>query len=309
MSCCPVSVVIPTYNCGRYVAEAVQSAFAQTIRPLEIIIVDDGSTDDTQGRLQPYMGEIVYRFQRKSGVSAARNLGIELARGDYVAFLDADDVWHPRKLEYQMRAFSSHPDLGVLGTTVCNWPATEFPQIDEMAEGSLTIVPWRKLVVRNYLATSSVLVRRSILVQAGEFDCRMAVAEDRDVWLRLAEIAPVANLNIPLVGYRVVPGSASRQADRAHESMLLLLQKLDERDAWRGDRLLRRKAYSYVFFTSAINFRGDGWSAKALVMAMRSLTWYPWPYRREEVIMPWARPKTLLVNAFRSICSKKPAIA
>ena len=100
----PVTVIIPTYNCGPFVAEAVDSVLAQTLPPAGIIVVDDGSSDDTPQRLERYRGLIQYVTQRNQGVSAARNRGLLLADTEFVAFLDADDVWHPRKLELQMAA-------------------------------------------------------------------------------------------------------------------------------------------------------------------------------------------------------------
>src|SRR5262245_35430521 len=100
----PVSVVIPTYNSGRLVVEAVESVLAQTTRVAETVVVDDGSTDDTRQRLGRYAGSVRYVGQPNQGVSAARNRGVSEASQDFVAFLDADDVWHPRKIELQMAA-------------------------------------------------------------------------------------------------------------------------------------------------------------------------------------------------------------
>ena len=100
-----VSVVIPTYNCGRYIEEAVNSVLSQTYRSLEIIVVDDGSTDDTAGRLEKYTDRIRFVSQKNSGPSRARNVGMELSTGEYIAFLDADDRWLPEKLERQLACF------------------------------------------------------------------------------------------------------------------------------------------------------------------------------------------------------------
>ena len=98
-----VSVVIPSFNCGSFVSQAIDSVLAQTCAPAEVIVVDDGSTDDTAERLEPYMDRIRYVFQENRGVSAARNRAVAESRGHCVAFLDADDVWHPRKLELQLK--------------------------------------------------------------------------------------------------------------------------------------------------------------------------------------------------------------
>jgi len=93
-----ISVVIPTYNYARYVTQAVDSVLAQTYPAGEIVVVDDGSTDNTRERLQPYWARIHYVYQANQGLSAARNAGIRVARGDVIALLDSDDLWHPRKL-------------------------------------------------------------------------------------------------------------------------------------------------------------------------------------------------------------------
>src|SRR5690349_9691286 len=99
-----LSVVIPSFNYGRFLRETVESVLAQTYSPVEIIVVDDGSTDDTKERLARFEGRIRYIHKANAGLSAARNTGIKHARGDWIAFLDADDLWHRQKLEVQLRA-------------------------------------------------------------------------------------------------------------------------------------------------------------------------------------------------------------
>src|SRR5438477_8705985 len=109
-----VSVVIPTYNRAKMVVEAVRSALGQTVTAMEVIVVDDGSRDDTEERLSEFGNRIEFYVQQNQGVSAARNAGIGHATGEYIAFLDSDDVWHPRKLEMQIAHFQHHPDLALL---------------------------------------------------------------------------------------------------------------------------------------------------------------------------------------------------
>ena len=109
-----ISVVIPTYNRGKEVVRALQSALAQTYRDHEIIIIDDGSNDDTVERLRPYQDQIRYVYQANQGASAAQNAGIKLARGEYVAVLASDDLWEPTKLERQVRLLQ---DLGARTAT------------------------------------------------------------------------------------------------------------------------------------------------------------------------------------------------
>src|SRR4051812_26302017 len=109
-----VSVVIATYNSGRFVGQAVRSVLAQTYRPFEIVVVDDGSTDDTAGVLAGYRDGVRYVYQENRGPAAARNRGIAEAAGELVAFLDADDEWHPEKLSRQWEALSASPRAGLV---------------------------------------------------------------------------------------------------------------------------------------------------------------------------------------------------
>src|SRR6056297_1237246 len=112
-----ISVVIPTYNRAKFITTAINSVLDQTYRDFEIIVVDDGSTDQTQEKLESYGGRITnHSYTPNRGVSYARNRGIELARGEYIAFLDSDDYWKPEKLQKQFEFFQLHPDYSVVAT-------------------------------------------------------------------------------------------------------------------------------------------------------------------------------------------------
>src|SRR5439155_21201671 len=119
----------PTFNCGHLVTQAVESVLAQTVRVAEVIVVDDGSTDNTAERLRPFLGRVRYVRQENAGVSAARNAGVGLAGGDFVAFLDADALWHPRKVELQLQVFDRHPTVDLVGTRPFAWPDSPFPAV------------------------------------------------------------------------------------------------------------------------------------------------------------------------------------
>ncbi|NEP81377.1 MAG: glycosyltransferase family 2 protein, partial [Okeania sp. SIO3B3] len=109
-----VSVIIPVYNGDRYISQAIESVLVQTYRSYEIIVIDDGSTDNTRLVLEPYIEDIRYVYQENQGVSAARNHGIDLARGELIAFLDADDFFLPDKLTGQVGVFDAQPNLGIV---------------------------------------------------------------------------------------------------------------------------------------------------------------------------------------------------
>jgi glycosyltransferase involved in cell wall biosynthesis len=290
-----VSVIIPTYNSATLVTAAVESALAQTVQPSEVIIIDDGSTDDTRQRLSTY--RVRYLHQPNQGVAAARNLGLRQASGDLIAFLDADDVWHPRKLELQIAAIEADPELLLLGTSVFDWPAEQPASVNRA--GVIKPMPWRKLAVKNHLVTSSIIVRRTALTRTGDFDTALHGPEDHDLWLRLAEMGTVATLDLPLTGYRQVPGSLSRQATTMRAGMRQILRKLDHRNAWAGQRWLRRKAYGYCDYSCAYMAGAAGLPGRALGDVARSMLWYPLPYGKSEVRFPLARLRMLPMNLAR----------
>lgn len=306
MAHAPVSVIIPSYNCGHFLEDALESVLAQTVAPAQIIVIDDGSVDDTKARMRPYLDWVQYRYQPNQGVSAARNHALEVASQEFIAFLDADDVWHPQKLELQFGVFRSYPDLGLLGARPFAWPVPQFPSLEGRDRGRVTPVSWSQLVVKNRLCTSSIIVRRAILDRAGRFDTEMQGPEDRDVWLRVTEIARTAILELPLCGLREVPGSVSKHAERCQAGMLRILHKLDQRQAWHGRWLLRRKAYSYVFHSSAYLFGALNRYPRAMGCSLRSFLWYPLPYRLTEVIKIGERPRRFFVNLLRWWSLKAP---
>jgi glycosyltransferase involved in cell wall biosynthesis len=294
-----VSVIIPAFNAGRFIAEAVDSVLAQTVPAAEVIVIDDGSTDDTQQCLRPYGDRITYTWQRNQGVAAARNHGLKRAQGDFVAFLDADDYWHPQKLELQLKAFSQNPSLGLLGTEVFDWPAADLPKPND--DGSFIVdVPWRNLVVRNCFTTSAVMIRRELLQRVGLFDTNLHGPEDYDFWLRLSEVAGSANLKRPLTGYRMVDGSLGKQARSMQAGMRLILKKLDARTAWAGNRRLRWKAHSYCDYSCAYMYRAARFRKRSLALLLRSVCVYPLAFDSGEVRTPFARPKM-----FGAICIDK----
>lgn len=305
MSLAQVSVIIPSYNSGHLVTQAVDSVIAQTNAPSEIIVVDDGSQDDTHKRLLPYRARIRYIRQNNQGVSSARNHGIRLAKGEFIAFLDADDVWHPRKLELQMELLRNNPELGLLGARLFDWPAAVFPLLPDEARGRLTYVSWHQLVIRNQFATSAVVVRKRVLDQAGPFDTRMQGPEDRDMWIRIAELTSLANLELPLTGYRQAEGSVSRQASRCEEGLRLILRKLDDRGAFRGRWLLRRKAFSSLCHSCSYTYGEVGNYSQAVKKTLASVAWYPFPLTSGHALARWARLKWLAANVLRLLCLKK----
>ncbi len=278
-----VSVVIPTCNYGRYVTEAVDSALAQRYPHVEILVVDDGSTDDTARRLEPYQDRIRSIRQQNQGVSAARNTGIRAARGEIIALLDADDVWHPRKLEVQMRCLGEHPEVGLLGTDLFAGGCTSWPDIDDTSQPAILPLTVDAIVSHTPFAPSSVLIRRHCLEACGLFDTRLRCAEDRDLWVRIAARFPVARLPLPLVWFRDHPRSLSADAALAQENeRRMLRQAFATIPALRGRPLFRRKTFSRAACTWAYLHGAGGRWLPALGCLLHSVLLWPWPYRRDE---------------------------
>jgi glycosyltransferase involved in cell wall biosynthesis len=303
-----VSVVIPSYNSAALVTDAVDSALAQTVAPAEVIIVDDGSTDDTRDRLRRFRAPVRYVHQENQGVAAARNRGLSEAGGQFVAFLDADDVWHPRKLEKQLECMECRPELGLLGTGTLEWPRESFATL-QRAIPAPAVVGLEELVIRNLFITSSVLVRRPVLERVGHFDTALHGPEDFDLWLRIAQVSAVANLPLPLTGYRNVPGSLGKQAVSMETGMHLILKKLQAAGVFRRRRLLHHKAWSYCHYTCAYMYGVAGEHSTAVRRMLKSLLRYPLPYRRREVRIPLARARLLLRAVRSGVGGAKPKLA
>lgn len=182
-----VSVIIPTYNCANYIQQAVESVLAQTYGDYEIIVVDDGSTDNTQQVLKPYRERLRYTaFQENQGVSVARNRGLEMARGKLIAFLDADDWFLPRKLEAQVAYLDKHTSVGLVNSGFC--------LVNSQEEIIREVQPWHhypELNLETWLSLKTValgtmMFRREWLEWAGGFDTNFHYADSTNLVFRLA---------------------------------------------------------------------------------------------------------------------------
>ena len=221
----PVTCIIPVYNAGRYLAEAVRSVMAQTRPPVEIIIVDDGSTDDSAQVAASFDGGVGYVRQDNAGPAAARNLGLQHARAEFVAFLDADDTWHPEKLERQLARFGARPELDISVTQVANFWAPEDAARDPRSRDPRHTEPWP-----GYTCVS-LLTRRRTFDIVGPFDPALWLAEDNDWFVRAAEHRMVMELIPEILVNRRYHGSnlttrlAAERNDRMAEVIKASLER------------------------------------------------------------------------------------
>lgn len=200
-----VSVIIPVHNGGRYLRAALESVFAQTYRPFEVIVVDDGSADDS-GVIAQSFSEVRYIPQANQGVAAARNNGIEAARGEFFAFLDQDDLWTPEKLKLQIAYLQSHPDVGYTLT-----------QQQFFLDPGATIPAWFRKELLSEAHTGwvlgTVVVRRTAFEQIGNFATGYSAASDGD-WFFRAKAAGISMAVVPelLLLKRIHGGNESARA-------------------------------------------------------------------------------------------------
>lgn len=206
-----VTVIIPAHNQGRTIGATIQSVLHQTVRDVEIIVVDDGSTDDTAGRVRPFEGRVRYVWQAQAGVSSARNHGLRLARGELLAFLDGDDLWLPQKLERQLARLSQAPARDAVQCSVHlvndRLDILETRWCDPVQDTLLDFLLFRNLPGFG----STLLVRRGVLEALGGFGEDLVILEDWDLACRLARRGALASLPDPLVLYRQHGGNRSRQ--------------------------------------------------------------------------------------------------
>ena len=220
-----VSVIVPTYNTLAYLPEAIDSILNQTFEDFEILLVNDGSTDGTEQWAKTLDDSRVhYIYQQNQGLSAARNTGIRLAQGKYIAFLDADDSWDATKLAKQVAYLIAYPQVGMVHAWV------SFMDAEGVSTGRIWktqaqgwVLP--QLLHRNDVAVLSVLVRRECFEQIGEFDTQLKSLEDWEIWLRLAAKYPIGILQEPLAQYRQLPGSMSRNCKVMEESFNKVIEK------------------------------------------------------------------------------------
>lgn len=272
-----LSVVIPARNAAATLARSIASARAQTMPPFEIIVVDDASIDSTAAVARAAGGALtrVLCLPVRQGAAAARNHGVEAARGDLVAFLDADDTWDPSKTARQIEVMVSQP-----ATTFCACRArhvaadgTLLGQIHQGVPVAQGPDAWRSLLAESFVATPCVLARRDAILDAGGFDPALPVAEDQDLWIRLALAGGVGFVDDVLVTVHDRPGSLSQEyASRTAEITLAMVLGHVERQKGRLTTAERRHALGARYTQNGRRFYRNGqWRAGLRCLALAIL--------------------------------------
>jgi glycosyltransferase involved in cell wall biosynthesis len=193
-----VSIIIPTYNRGWILKEAIDSVLSQGFSDFELIVVDDGSTDDTREILDSYDRDIIVVRQLNQGVSAARNRGIAGSRAQLVAFLDSDDLWLPQKLTRQVAFFQSNPDAMICQTEE-TWVRNGVRVNPKKRHHKLSGLIFEPSLALCLVSPSAVMIRKTLFDTVGLFDERLPACEDYDLWLRISCQYPVFLIDDPLI--------------------------------------------------------------------------------------------------------------
>lgn len=274
-----VSVVVPTYNLARYTGEALESIQAQTFPDFEAIIVDDGSTDDTLDVIRPYLSDPRFRLieQANQGTAAARNTAITVASGEWIAFLDCDDLWLPEKLERQVELIKAHPRAALVFSN-----GIEFTENgdDGLFYRKREVFPdgadLSRVLMRNCFWPCSVMVRRSDVLEVGLMRTDISGVDDFDLWLKILERGGEARgLWEPLARYR-------KRTDSQGRNKAVMFERLAQTCGDACDRLDSPRPKAVARFCAA-RARGD----MLMVRARESLQTEDWPACRRHMYAAW----------------------
>ncbi|MEM6752982.1 MAG: glycosyltransferase [Cyanobacteria bacterium P01_C01_bin.38] len=246
-----ISVVVPAYNSQNTISETITSVLQQTFSDFELIVINDGSTDGTLEILSGVKDARlkVYSYPN-GGLPTARNRGILRARGEFISFIDADDLWTPDKLELQLQALQKNPQAGVAYSwTICmgNNGKSFHPGVSESFQGNV----YHNLLIGNFIASgSNVLIRKQAIESVGYFDESLKSCEDWDYWLRLAPKWDFVVVAKPQIIYRLSSGAMSSKLDVMEKYQTLVLNKAFESAPSQLQYLKNRGfAYIYLFMT------------------------------------------------------------
>ncbi len=226
------SVVIPAYNVESLLGPCIQSVLDQTCQDFELIVVDDGSKDRTAEVAESFGPRVTCIRQENRGCGGARNTAIRASHGEYVAILDADDLWLPTKLEKQLALIRAHPDAGLFYTGHIRIEHDGSEHLSRRLAGSNTL-PCGKIFERlfemNCVPASSAVIPRRVLDQVGVFNPDCKNAQDWELWLRIAHDYEVWAVQEPLIKFREVPGSLSENRERLHATVLGIIEAARKR--------------------------------------------------------------------------------
>ncbi len=284
----PVSIIIPCYNYARFLGAALDSVLAQTYPSMEVIVIDDGSPDNTGEVAATYGDSIRYIRQENQGLSVSRNNGIQLASHDFIALLDADDEWEPTFLESLMAKMLSLPDsFGLVACLDYKIGADGEPILDRRRDSLTGEVTNRDLLLKNRFFPGAVVVRKALFAEVGGFDPALRSSEDRDMWIRLSSVCRLWIIPDKLIRVRKHGSNMSGHGARMRENKKKVLAKA------RREGVVGRNAYAFwlqvhsvVDYQTSWIFYGECKHWPALCGIIRSLLLWPLPMDHARLDVP-----------------------
>jgi glycosyltransferase involved in cell wall biosynthesis len=269
-----VSVVIPTYNYGQFIAEAIDSVLQQTCPVDEIIIVDDGSTDETRAVVEAFGDRVRYIKQENAGVCAARNRGVAETSGEVIAFLDADDIWEANKVEKQLAAFVEDPEVALVHCGMREFDSRTGETLRLFLEGgegwvAKEMAKWEKHIIG---PSSTLMVKREVFDVVGNFDTQLKNGEDWEFCFRVAYKYKIGVVLAPLLNYRNHGINATKNVAEMERSTLIAWEKVFKTDD-QSIRRLRRRSYGNLHKVLAGSYLHQGEMSGFFRNVLKSL-WY-----------------------------------
>lgn len=271
-----VSVVIASFNMAEYLPFAIESALHQTYGRVEIVVVDDGSTDDTASVMQRYRNEAKVRYCRQDhgGQATAKNRGIQESAGDYIAFLDADDMWTADKLARQLPLFAASPTVGVVYSRVGyvdgSGSDTGIAQ-NRLFRGTVSAA----MLVDNFIGFGSAVVRRECFARLGAFREELRMGIDYDLWLRFSTKYEFDYVDAPLLRYRVWAGQMSKNCEGRYRNGVEIMRRFLSEYPAAVDRVTQDRAWAHTYVGYGECMRRSGHALASVRMYFRALRHRP----------------------------------
>ncbi len=259
-----VSVIIPAFKAAPFIKECLDAVLKQSYENYEIIVVDDGSPDNQKDIIQPYLDNnknIKYYYQPNKGVSAARNSGFKISKGDLVAFLDADDVWMPNNLEVKVHAIQKD-NIGMVHSN-----AYLIDEHSNLIEGELSgsegqllnkLLAWKDTVVPG---PSSILIKRKVVENIGLWDEELSTSADQDFFIRVASKYPVGKVFLNTWKYRIHPHNMHKNIELMEKDVLYIFSKAKKNKLF-SNKNFERACFANMYMILASSWAGDGKNLK-----------------------------------------------
>ncbi len=270
MSCC--SIIIPAYNAIKYLPETLESVLKQTFTDFEVLIINDGSFDNiVEWAADIKDSRVKLISQTNQGVSAARNTGIAEAKGEYIAFLDADDLWEPTKLEKQLQCLMNNPSLGFVHTAMLLIDG-EGKSLGRKFTSNIEGEALKPLLENNTVVTSSVIVTRNCLETVGNFNKNLSFSEDWELWVRIASRYPIGLIKEPLVFYRLHANNTTRNWQMFEKDLSIIEQIFES--VPQELSYLKNRTYAYAKIFLAWKALQTGYSQQAAYFRNQAIKHY-----------------------------------